>query len=93
LWIHRAILITSPAPALAWLSSDSKLGPSQSLCNTSQWVINCNNLIQHLKDNKILVKVLDDLPSIPEKAYDIISYSNISYSVGPILPVFGIPVH
>ena len=36
LWISRAMLITSPALALAQLSSDSKLTPSQSLHNTSK---------------------------------------------------------
>ena len=55
--------------------------------------IDCEKMIDHIWKDLPLVKVPDELPSILQTAYDLISYHKaVIHASGTIPPVFGIPL-
>ena len=60
---------------------------------TCERAIDCDKVVAHISKDLSLVEVPEDLPSVLQSAYSLVSYSNIVYNPGPIIPVFGIPLH
>lgn len=54
--------------------------------------IDCDNLVEHLHKDLPLVKVPAELPSVLQETYRLVPYRHVTYSRGPISPVFGIPL-
>ena len=63
------------------------------ICINCERAINSANLAAHVRKHLPLIEVSDDLPTFLENQYRIVPYNSVAYTPGPILPVFGVPLH
>jgi hypothetical protein len=63
------------------------------ICVNCERAIDPLKLIHHIHQENPLVEIPEDLPSILETTYQLVTYSSIVYTPGPISPIFGITLH
>ena len=62
------------------------------VCLKCERAIDSSTLLSHLRKDLPLLDIPEDLPSQLETTYNLIPYSSIVYTPGPVTPVFGIPL-
>jgi hypothetical protein len=63
------------------------------ICINCQRVVDCSKLHDHVHKENPYVDFPPDLPRVLEDAYQLKSVSSLEKTIGPIPPIFGIPLH
>jgi hypothetical protein len=62
------------------------------ICLNCERAVDTTKLVEHIRKDLPLCEVPVELPAVLETTYNLVPYSTIVYTRGPIPPIFGIPL-
>jgi hypothetical protein len=63
------------------------------ICINCERAVDPSKLIDHIHKDLPLLELPNELSAVLEKAYQLVTYSSVIPTPGPIYPIFGLPLH